>query len=88
MSVTSKVIRSRSQMTTMARNVNGNGLTDTSVSGAVRTLTHLSMFLRFGIIWLYFENNGTMIAKLVLTIKFHLHSIALQFDCFVKHNMF
>jgi hypothetical protein len=33
---------------------------DTNVKGAERTLAHLSMFLWFGIMLLYFENNGTM----------------------------
>jgi hypothetical protein len=32
----------------------------TNVKGAERTLAHLSMFLWFGIMLLYFENNGTM----------------------------
>ena len=39
---------------------------DTNVKGAERTLAHLSMFLWFGIMLLYFENNGTMKALLSL----------------------
>lgn len=41
---------------------------DTNVKGAERTLAHLSMFLWFGIMLLYFENNGTMKALLSLSL--------------------
>jgi hypothetical protein len=54
------VIRSKNQITSLANNVNGRELMDTNVKGAERTLAHLSMFLWFGIMLLYFENNGTM----------------------------